>query len=395
MEEDLTWKGRGDIKSTYQGPKWWDGGRPSITDVMPNALNLIGRAHRPVRGLPTWATGDTAKQIVVWLIDGFGYHQVQEALKRQLMPYLGQILETRRGHLESMMTVFPSMTPVALSSLMTGAFPQRHGIVGQVVQEDHQFADVIRGPLPSSLKLESSGIAEWAREAKIPYRVVIESRLRRGPLTTLLHQDAERIDTFVVASGLPVVVNRALDDQESGIIYLYWSGPDSINHQRGAYGAEWVAEMRWLDQCLNEIVSKTRPGAWLWITADHGHIPMEGALPYAELRDHYKALPELPPMMGPGVTLDLDDVDDMKNFLADWAPVPVDVMTVRELWQQGYFGPDPDLRFERRLGSHVLMPPSGWYWQLSQEKVLQWSHGGYSPEEMTIPWIEIDLGGPK
>lgn len=386
-------KGRGGIKPKHMGPKWWDGHTPSIVDVMPSALHLTGGDPGYEMTLPTRAQEDTTQQIIVWLIDGFGYHQVEEALKRQLMPTLERLLSTRRGHLESMMTVFPSMTPVALASLMTGSFPDQHGIVGQIVQVNDQSVDVIRGPLPDSLVLQSRSIAERARQAGIPYRVVIESRLRNGPLTNLLHRDADQIDTFVVASGLPVVVSRALDEQQTGLIYVYWSGPDSINHQRGAYGPEWVAEMRWLDQCLAEMVSHTRPGAWLWITADHGHIPMDGALPYAEFRHQFPGLPELPTMVGPGIAVELENISAAEEFLAAWAPVRVEVVNVRELVKAGYFGPGLDSRYATRLGPDILMPPSGWYWQLRQDKALQWSHGGKSLYEMTIPWIEIDLGG--
>lgn len=368
---------------------------PSIVDVMPSALHLTGGNPGYEMTLPTRADRDTTQQVIVWLIDGFGYHQVEEALKRQLMPTLEHLFSTRRGHLESMMTVFPSMTPVALASLMTGSFPDQHGIVGQIVQVEDQSVDIIRGPLPDSLVLQSLTVAEQARQAGVPYRVVIESRLRNGPLTSLLHRDADHIDTFVVASGLPVVVNRALDLQPTGLTYVYWSGPDSINHQRGAYGPEWVAEMRWLDQCLGELLSHTRPGAWLWITADHGHIAMDGALPYAEFRREFPGLPELPTMVGPGIAVELENIHAVEEFLAGWAPVSVEVMSVRDLVDTGYFGPSRDLRYAPRVGSSVLMPPSGWYWQLKQDKVLQWSHGGHSPYEMTIPWIEIDLGGPK
>lgn len=374
-------------------PKWLDGHQPSLVDIMPNALHLLGGTLAPEHDLPTWATQDTTRQIIVWLIDGFGYHQVQEALARGLMPTLGRILKTRQGHLEPMMTVFPSMTPVALSSLMTGKFPDQHGIVGQVVHVEGESVDVIRGPLPDSLKLESPGAALLSAQSNIPYRVVIESRLRHGALTTLLHQDAGQIDTFVVASGLPVVVNQALAQQTTGIIYVYWSGPDSINHQKGAYGMEWTAEMKWLDLCLTELLATPRPGAWLWITADHGHIPLDGALSYNDFRTHWHALPELPTMVGPAIAIDLDNVSAMENFLLQWAPVPIQVMAVRELWKQGYFGSSHDPHFVSRLGSHVLMPPSGWYWQLNHEKSLKWSHGGQSPDEMTIPWVEINLGG--
>ncbi len=360
---------------------------------MPSALYLAGGNPGYEMTLPTRAREDTTQQVIVWLIDGFGYHQVEEALRRQLMPTLERLLSTRRGHLESMMTVFPSMTPVALASLMTGSFPEQHGVVGHIIEVGGQSVDVIREPLPGSLVLESGSIAERARQAGIPYRVVIENRLRNGPLTNLLHRDADQIDTFVVASGLPVVVKRALDQQQTGLIYVYWSGPDSINHQRGAYGAEWVAEMRWLDHCLEEIVSQTRPGAWLWITADHGHIPMQGTLSYAEFRHQFPDLPELPTMVGPGIAVEVENLSAVQEFLMAWAPVPIEVMNVRELMKAGYFGPGLDTRYATRLGPQVLMPPSGWYWKLKPDKALQWSHGGKSLDEMTIPWIEIDLGG--
>ena len=363
-----------------------------LTDVMPNAFQLFTK-QKPHQGgqLPTWAKPGQTTQLVVWLIDGLGYDQIEYALSHQLMPHLAQLFESQRGHLYPLHTVFPSMTPVALSSLLTGRSPVDHGILGQVIRYNGEMVNILHGPLPDTFTLSTPDVSKQAAEIGISYHAVLEHRLLKGPLTRILHPQTSCLETFMVASGLPVVTNSLLDDNDPGIIYLYWSGVDAINHVRGAYSPEWKSEIQSIDHWIKVFTTSHRKDTWLWITADHGHIPMAGGLPYWDLKAHLQWLPDVPPQVGTAIAIDVDNVADLREFLSQWSTIPIEIVSTMEMWKAGYFGNTKDSEVLSRIGSHLLMPTSGWSWLITANDRHNWSHGGMSASEMIVPWIELSL----
>jgi hypothetical protein len=211
----------------------------------------------------------------------------------------------------------------------------------------------------------------------------------------LLHRNVSHIETFVVASGLPTVVNEILDRNEPGIIYVYWSGVDVLNHERGAYGLEWEAEMTSMDQWIAAFTQSARNRAWLWITADHGHIPIAGRLRYYDLRRTLSWLPEIPTQIGPAIAVDMELPANFSSIVNNWASVPIDMVRTKDWWDKGYFGPGADIQHMERIGSYLLIPPAGWQWQITDEPQHPWGHGGTTQPEMTVPWIEVSLEGRR
>jgi hypothetical protein len=283
------------------------------------------------------------------------------------------------------------MTPVALASLLTGSDPARHGLLGQVLYCDGEAVDVFQGPLPEALSLATPGIAQMADHIGIHYHAVLEHRILKGSLTELLHRHTRHVSTYIRDSGLSEVVNAVLSEKHTGIVYVYSSGIDSINHRRGAYSAEWRAEIENIDRHLGNLATLPDQATWLWITADHGHIPMQGELSYQELAAQLPWLPPRPAEIGSAVSVNVENMDALQIALQKVTTVPVRIVPVTDHVNAGYFGEGDVSPFLTRLGDHLLIPESGFAWSTAPSDPLCWSHGGAHPAETTIPWVELRL----
>jgi len=56
------------------------------------------------------------------VVDGLGWDQLEAALQDGLMPHLARLEGSGCARRQALETVFPSMTPAALASLVTGAY---------------------------------------------------------------------------------------------------------------------------------------------------------------------------------------------------------------------------------------------------------------------------------
>jgi hypothetical protein len=337
------------------------------------------------------------RRVVLLVVDGFGWDQVTRAMNMGHMPTLARRLAEGGAAMEPISTVFPSMTPVVLTSILCGAFPSQHGITGQSVAIGGQTVEVLHDPWPDACQpaVAVPDLAAQLARRHLAYHVLLEHRLLKGPLTEILHGRAGQVTTFIAASGLPVLLEELLDADEPGAIYAYWSAVDSINHERGAFGVEWAAEVASLDRWLGRLCQSSRPGTQLWITADHGHIRIQHPLSYFALREDLGWLPERPAMSGNGIglTVDTADLDALKEAAARRFGSAVEFYDVADLWERGLWGPPHHPAFRDRVG-RVLMwaRDPGAEWVLRPDRAPHHSsHGGITPAEMRVPWIEVAL----
>ena len=369
-----------------------------VTDLLPALISRVTGAT--VRGPSPMGDDDPVRRVVLMVLDGFGWDQMERALDDGLMPNLQGLMEEGRAAAKALDTVFPSMTPVVLTSILTGRYPSEHGIVGQVVRLPSGPVDILHEPWPEAEAPALSGtdLAEELRAAGLVYRVLLEHRLLLGPLTDILHARAATADsmtTFVAASGLPVLLEDLLDQSEAGAIYTYWSAIDAINHRRGAFNREWAAEVEAIDQWIGRLGRTGRPGTRIWITADHGHVKLQHPLAYQDLQHALAFLPERPAEVGNGIgiTVDAHELDLVTSAVDRLYPGRVEVLDVDDLFDRGMFGPPGPRHFRARVGSHLLWASRvGDHWWMDPKKTANHSsHGGLSRAEMEVPWIEIRL----
>ncbi len=363
----------------------------SITDVMPTALARFSDQGVESSLLPSHAPRRGIDHLVVWLIDGLGYDQVSQALAMGLMPRLQARLQRAPAHIEPLQTVNPSMTPVALASLLTGSDPAAHGLLDQVLYYQGTAVNVFHDDIPDALALATPTIAERAVRLGVHYQAVLEHRILHGPLTGLLHRHTANLSTYIRDSGLAVVLNTCLAESPPGIIYLYSSGIDAVNHRRGVYQAEWQAEIQAIDRHLGDFAGPPGQASWLWITADHGHVPVIRELAYQDLLQQVSWLPPRPAEIGGAISVNVQNMRELEHAL-DQMKVPIDVVPLSQYLKWGYFGHGDVAPFLSRVGSHLLVPSPGYSWSTKgATQSLCWNHGGSQPAEMTVPWIELRI----
>lgn len=365
-----------------------------VTDLAPNIVSRLTGDPSTVQS--PLGDRDQISKLGLIVLDGFGWDQLQKALHDGLMPALARLLGEGRAAMRPIRTVFPSMTPVVLTSILTGRHPSEHGIVGQVLVLPTGPVDILHDSWPEAaapaITVPHLGAELLARG--FSYHVLLEHRLMTGPLTQMLHGGSP-LTTFIAASGFPVLLSELLDRRGPGAIYAYWSAIDTINHRRGAFDLEWRAEVGAIDAWLGLLSGRRRPATRLWVTADHGHVPITRPLLYCRLREELPWLPERPAEVGNGIGVSLTSAQrgDLEAAIGRLYAGQVHVCPVQELFEGGWFGPAGPDQYRHRIGTHMLWAADvGAEWMLDPAKIPhRWSHGGLSREEMEVPWVEIRL----
>lgn len=351
--------------------------------------------------MDTWA--DTESQrIVLWLIDGFGYDQVQQALDRHLMPHLQSLLVANRARMRPISSVYPSVTPVALASLLTGHWPGRHGLVGRYLHLSDAWPGVDTlnsGRLEAPLRLGEKTVDQLTRDQHIAYTSLIETRLLKGALTGLIHPDARVVDSIVSPLSLIPRIHAANSDPKPvpHLTYAYWPYLDAINHRRGMGSQDWREEVQSLDGLLGQLTRTAWSGpkpSWLWITADHGHHAVSDRLSYPALRARLPELPKIPLGTDRLIGFHLSDAlaERVARISQELYGDRVTVITTRDLWDAGWMGPNAHEGYQERLGNWLLEAQGGAFWDIGDtDDGIKAGHGGRTTEELTVPWLEIRL----
>ena len=105
--------------------------------------NLVPALLEPSLDPAPWLPDSVheANQIVLLVIDGLGWDQLQE--RRHLAPTMAGMLGRR------ITTVAPTTTATALTSISTGLTPGEHGVIGYRINVGGEILNVLRWCTPS------------------------------------------------------------------------------------------------------------------------------------------------------------------------------------------------------------------------------------------------------
>ena len=240
-----------------------DYGAANLTGVVPGLM--AAPADRP-----SWIPEEarTAEQVVLLVLDGLGWLQLQE--RGHLAPELTAL---RGGPIT---TVAPSTTACALTSLVVGAPPAAHGVVGYRV--------AVEGPTGP----EVMNVLKWrtasgdARPFVDPYSFqalepfgghpvpVVSKAAFVGTGFTEAHQHGARQVGWYESSALAVDVRSQVESGER-FIYAYYDGVDRTAHIYG-FDAHYDAELTAVDRIVADVLDVLPPETALVVTADHGQV---------------------------------------------------------------------------------------------------------------------------
>ena len=322
---------------------------------------------------------DAPRNIVLLLLDGLG----QNILER----HLPEDSFLRRHQADTLSSVFPPTTTAAATALETGLFPSQSGWLGW---------SIFWPPLGQNVALypNTTEDGQQAAQYHVGDRCLAVTQLPR------LIREREHISAFSVSEqgdiyakqleNVLTAVCRVCQEPGVHFVYAYVNEPDHTLHRSGC-GAEAVRQ--WLvqaDKCLEEL-RQSCPDTLFLLTADHGFTDVEPLCleDYPELEDTLVRKPSIEPralnlFLKPG---------RQQDFLRLWQKIMGDSYTLynrEQVLQQKLFGPGPNHpMLEEILGDYLAVAntPLTLFPNPSYLRFMKATHGGMTPEELTVPLI--------
>jgi len=390
----------------------------SICNILPSILKVLGGdsdfSTLDESFFPISSIGRVSK-VVLFVLDAFGYKQLESMIKRHAIPLIEKIAE--KGGLSEITSTFPTTTTTALSSIYTGAAPIGHGVFGyhQLIKELGTVANMIS--LTPVLDGERDRLLKFGLDPKKFLWCPSMDHLFRKNLIESLHlikrayggSGLSRIffkgslQTFFHLSDMMLLIKEKLENSQ-GKLFLtaYWDDIDPISHIYGPFSKEVLEETGLFFYSLENILIKNlskraRKETLLIITSDHGQIEVSKKeavrlsrypfikrslliQPTGEFRSSY-------------LYVKRDKIESLykylsKNFPSLW------VVKSEEAIKMGLFGEtEPKFDPMERVGDILVVPKGrGIFAYLPEKEPLLGRHGGLSKEEMIVPflWVRTD-----
>ena len=354
-----------------------DYGGPCISNIVPTLLGTPAE-------WPAWFPSEAADapQVMLLVLDGLGWDQLVE--RRHLTPTL------RAMSGGPILTVAPSTTSTAMTSLTTGTTPGEHGIVGYRIAVDGAVLNVLRWSIDgrdvrASLPPEKfQPIAAFA-DQHVP--AVTRADFRQSGFTDV-HLEAVRFHGYRVTSSLIVEAVRLLRAGEP-FVYAYYEGVDKVAHEYGL-GEHYEAEVAFADGLVGELLDALPAGTTLVVTADHGQVHVGDDL----VEVHRDVLDQVSFQSGegrfrwlharPGRAGVLFDAASGHHGSLDW------VVTRDQVIDEGWLGPSVRDTARGRLGDVALVarrPIAFFDPDDSGPFELVSRHGSLTGAEMRVPLL--------
>ena len=354
----------------------------NLTGIIPGCL--LGASGRR----PNWFPQplQEAERIVLLVIDGLGYEQLQRHahIAPNLMSLVGG----------SITTIAPSTTASALTSLVTGASPAEHGIVGYRMDMGDSIINSLRW---WSDTRDLRKVHPPATVQPIPPFVgmtipVVSRAELEGSAFTEAHLRGSRPCGWRAASSIVAQCANLISSGEK-FVYAYYDGVDKIAHERG-FGAYYDSEIAATDWLVGSLLNTLPSGTTLAITADHGQVQVDDNV--VHLSDDIKA--SLHHQSGEGrfrwLHAKRGQESDLLQIATDSYSDIAWVASRDQVIEEAWLGPARGGRIadqvKRRLGDVALVPFTATTFDDPLDSgpfSLVCRHGSLTADEMFVPFL--------
>ena len=342
------------------------------------------------------------KHVVLFVIDGLGYH----FLKRARAPALNRTLH------QSLSSVFPSTTASAITTFFTGLSPREHGNIGWNIY-DNRLEDVV-SPLPfvrrsTGQSLTAEGIEPHTffdyqaltAELDVTSYSVSPQAIAFSEFNRY-HAGGGEIRPYATLRTMFSAVAQILEQtQKRSFIYAYYPEIDGLGHLHGMGSEQVEACLTALDRGFERFLHEvTGTDTVVLVTADHGFVD-----PPTDKRLHLPDFPEVKGLLtqllcgeprtafchvSPGAEDKFAAV--VEGSFADC----LDLVPSAEIIQRGYFGPGTDHpQLTSRVGDFTLLMREDYMLTDAlageQRVILKGVHGGLSKSEMRVPLCVVEV----
>ena len=338
--------------------------------------------------------------LVLVLADGYGMNFI-EGLDRNAF------LRTQLAG--EMHTVFPSTTPIVLTTLATGCWPGVHAVIGWFIRlAEIDATSTIISYIRTRDKKPLSDLGVRGGDA-----YPVESRIGKAGRAAVHimpdHIIGSTYSTYWTGASSQVgydaefpeqAVHLALEHiknaQRPTCVYMYLPQVDSLAHKLGATHEQTLHAARQVDRLLEKLTDRLPPSSRLVMTADHGHLDVPADKTYTVGKDDEIAL-QCTALTGDQRAVYAHVADENFGAFKDAirAHCGDDFIVLRsdEVEELQLLGPEPVSKETRRRMGDALVLSTGEavldYRALVGDEVhpMASHHGGLTPAEMRIPLV--------
>jgi len=229
---------------------------PSLTYTPSPTATFISTATATETTTPTFTPTPTdhARRVLILSIDGLR----PDAIAMAPMPNLLSLMQNSAYSLNAQ-TVYPSVTLISHSSMLTGLCPSKHGVDWNDYRPERGYA----------VGTDLFDIAHAAGLQTVMY--VGKEKLRQ--IT-----EPSSIDQFVYINDRDsVIVDRLVEDfpQDFGLLFIHFPTPDGMGHSYGWFSSQYLSVLFRADEAIGRLLAdletrNLRSETSIIITADHG-----------------------------------------------------------------------------------------------------------------------------
>jgi Type I phosphodiesterase / nucleotide pyrophosphatase len=210
-------------------------------------------------GTEAATTTPAARRVVLLVLDGLRADLVGDPRFPNLIA-----LRDESAHTVEAITVLPSVTAVAMTSLLSGVGPADHG-----VDTDRFRVPTPRRPLQTLAHVvTAAGLPSLGVVRQVPWLIKPLARRIVNALGVSSAIFAPANARSLLDAALP-----ALRTQRDGLIILHWPDCDAIGHRTGWMSPAYLAAVGQMDRALGVLrreLAGTRDDTLLIALADHG-----------------------------------------------------------------------------------------------------------------------------
>ena len=319
------------------------------------------------------------RNIVLLLLDGLGQNILETHLPEDSF--------LRKHQITTLSSVFPPTTTAAATALETGLNPAQSGWLGWSIYWPQIDQNVALYP----------NTTEDGKQAA-PYHIG-QQYLAVTQLPQLIQEQAgvdacsisEQGDLYAkTLEDVLAAITKTCQASGSHFVYAYVNEPDHHLHRHGCSAScitEWLQKA---DRALEDLQS-TCPDTLFLLTADHGFTDVQPLCleDFPELEDTLVRKPSIEPR---ALNLFLKPGRE-QDFLRLWKQAvgnSYTLYTKTQVLEQQLFGPGPNHpMLEEMLGDYLAVANTSLtlFPNPSYLKFMKATHGGMTPEELTVPLI--------
>lgn len=205
------------------------------------------------------ATTPAARRVVLLVLDGLRADLVGDPR----FPHLTALRDASAQTVDAT-TVLPSVTAVAMTSLLSGVGPMEHG----VDSDRFRVPDPARALVTLPHVVSAAGLPSFGVVRQVPWLIRPLAKRIVGALGLSSACFATANAHALLDAAMPAIRN-----QRDGFIIIHWPDCDAIGHRTGWMSPAYLAAVGRMDDALGRLrreLRSTRHDTLLIALADHG-----------------------------------------------------------------------------------------------------------------------------